>query len=214
MPELSDNKDNKVQTITILVSILTALIGAPTAYTLIHDIFFTPNVTMDFRVDDNIKSNITLEVKNTGNEAATHYSLTVKSPLKISNSNLFMTENHTNLKKLLLDNNKTLQVTTPRLVQGPGSLLRLDFAVSPPLNSSNEKLIAYSTFDQGSSKSKINYTKNKGVKSFPELIEEWWSSPSAFYGSVLTFLIPIAFAIFMHIYKKSLERKRKKFSDY
>ena len=146
---MSDNNSNKSENhttriITIIISLGTALIGAPTLYNVISDIFFTPTISMEFLPDYDTKNNITLEVKNIGNEAATNYLLTVKSPLKVSNYNLFITENSTNIKKSLLDQ-KTLQISIPRLVQGPGSLIMLDLFLNSPTNIT-DKFIAYSTF--------------------------------------------------------------------
>jgi hypothetical protein len=166
------SEDHNTRLITIIISLVTAIVGAPTLYNVISDMFFAPNVTMDFLVNDLTKSNITLEVKNIGNEAATHYSLTLESPYNILDSQLFLTENYNNTKVLLLDK-KLLQISIPRLVQGQGSLIKLNLFVNPQESSNlnNDKFIAYSTFDQGSSKSEISIKDKKSISFYEQLTE-------------------------------------------
>ena len=124
---MSDNKtdkstDSHYRIITIIISLITAVIGAPTIFNIISDVFFSPNIQMQFPSDNITKTNFLLEVTNVGNEAANHYSLTVVSPYNITRHDLFLTENSTNVKELEL-NQKTLQIFTPRLVPGQAHCL-------------------------------------------------------------------------------------------
>ena len=97
------SEDTSIRILPIIITLVTALIGAPTLYSVISDIFFSPNITMDFLVDNLTTNNIILEVKNIGNELATHFSLTIESPYNISGHDLFLTENSTNIKESLLE---------------------------------------------------------------------------------------------------------------
>ena len=212
---MSDNNSNKSENhttriITIIISLGTALIGAPTLYNVISDIFFTPTISMEFLPDHDTKNNITLEVKNIGNEAATNYLLTVKSPLKVSNYNLFITENSTNIKKSLLDQ-KTLQISIPRLVQGPGSLIMLDLFLNSPTNIT-DKFIAYSTFDQGSSKKEVSFADDKEPLSFNDKFEEFLgkylssTSIGGIISTITAIIIGISTIYFIQIFREKTKR--------
>lgn len=75
-------------------------------------------------------------------------------------------------------------------MQGPGSLIRLDlFVTTPPCNLTNGKFIAYSTFDQGSSKSEFSFVDYEEPKSFIDQFNDFvniYLSSTSIIGVILT----------------------------
>jgi hypothetical protein len=206
------SEEHTSRIIPLIIGLATTFVGAPTVINIISDIFFTPNISMSFLVDPATKNNITLEIKNSGNKAATHYLLTVESPFKVSNYNLFITENSTDLK-ISLSDQKIMQISLPRLVQGAGSLIRLDLQVNSPSNLTTGKMIAYSTFDQGSSKAEFSFVEDKKPRPFYDQLNEnlgnYLSNISilGIISTIVTFLIGY---FGLSIYKKQQKISKTK----
>ena len=92
-------------------------------------------------------------------------------------------------------------------------MLRLDLSIAAPVNNMAGKIIAYSTFNQGSSKSEVDLSENKNPLTLSEMIGRFWGnwlSPISLVGIFLTIIVGIIIPIIIKIVKTRLETKTLK----
>ena len=129
-----------------------------------------------------------IDVTNIGKKPATNLTLTVKTNENIPvpvNYSIFDTQNNISSLELY---SKSIQINFPRLVQGNGSIIRLNLENIPTNHIDN----VYAVYDQGST-------------SYKEITERSW-----YIGSVSIWFIVIWVGLVFIIYSiYSLNRKRK-----
>ena len=181
---------------TIIVSIISTVIGAPVIFNFVHDYLTNPNIIIGITFNSNLQENAIVEVKNSGNEAARFFSLTVNSPLPILNYDLFVTENLADVDENKKDNN-TLQISIPRFMQGPGSLIKIDLNFTSKFDLPHETIFVYSIFDQGSAKVFGNVKETFASNSGDEELSR------TFYLLIFVLLIPISFGLLTWLNKRN-----------
>lgn len=135
--------------ITIISAILSSslvLSGLGFIYTQIYN---KPDIQIKIIANDVDKRMALIQVVNNGKVPATNLTLKVISPASIINYTIFSslrTISH-NISK---SNSNLLEVQTPKLVQGEGSLIKIVMLINATSKTNYLDYTAYITYDQGS----------------------------------------------------------------
>ena len=138
------------------------------------------------------EKDLIIDVTNIGQKPATNLTLTVKTDENISvpvNYSIFNTQD--NISSLELDS-KSIQINIPRLVQGNGSIIRLNLENITTDHIDN----IYAAYDQGST----SYTEYANCLQCSRISGLFW---------FIVILVGLAFIIYS-IYSLNRKRKQKK----
>jgi hypothetical protein len=160
--------------VPIIVAIV-ALLG--TSLTLIVSAALRPDISIDVITDEKTPEKVNVTLTNKGYAAATRFGFTMEFPHSISMLSIFSTElyNSTN-------STSNLRVDIPRLVQGEGTIMRIEAVLSPSSEITvNDKYNIYGTYDQGSIK-KVKFILPQPPLPYLEVVRQFLDEFNANFG--------------------------------
>jgi hypothetical protein len=181
--------------VPIIVTVITLFGGF--LISSIASTIYKPDVSVELIPDKENIYRVTIDLKNKGYVAAKNLKLTMESPYNITSVDIFSTENYT---KEYVNNSAILEVNVPRLVQGEGSIIRINALIDSHSNiTGNDHYIVYSTYDQGSKMNAAYILATAGTtkiadpyQSLIDSITEWFSPISGVIVIISTIVGVIA----------------------
>ena len=156
----------------ILVPIIAAVITLGGAYTtIIVSSLLRPDIEVDLKIPETAtnKNEGSISVINEGSAPAKNLKLTVEYPHKITDLNIFRTENYSDT-----NSSQVLEIYVPRFAQGKGSLVKIASTMDSNITE-NDKYKIYLTHDQGSTLELLSESQLSSRFSFD--IQPWITSP-------------------------------------
>lgn len=158
--------------IPLITTILVVLFGGTAIINFLISAVFSPVVNIQGFINKDNNHKVQISLVNTGRAPANHLVLTIHSPGKISEPDIFSTENYTKNFNNKSNNSDKVQISIPRLVHGDGSLVNVNLDVDPNTDMTSKQFIAYLTYDQGSVRKIIPFTNVNIIPSPSSSISE------------------------------------------
>ncbi|MGB6594674.1 MAG: hypothetical protein WA323_03600 [Candidatus Nitrosopolaris sp.] len=191
--------------VPIAVAVITLIGGS---YVSIVSALFKPSILIVMIPSNKDIHKVRITAQNNGIASAKDMRLTIVSPHKIDNTDIFATENYTKI----YNNASSFAMIIPRFVQGKGSLINIIVSTDHRSNiTKDDHYNVYTTYDQGSDVN-IQYVLPRPAPpppTFLHQLSDFLNSPLGLAAGVLVTFASIAAGVLASYIQWLLRRRRK-----